>query len=374
VIVHLTSVHRRDDTRIFLKMCSSLASSGYEVVLVVADGLGNESSAGVKIVDAGGRVENRFFRMIKTSLSIYRAALKLDGSLYHFHDPELIPIGLLLKLRGKIIIFDSHEDYVSELLHKDYLPRIVGRVISIAYSRLERFATKRFDAIVAATTRIAEVIESYSNKNKVVVINNYPLVTDLPEKSQHSSKSIDAVFVGAISDVRGVYELVESLNYDQGIKLTIAGTFSTHKVENRITALPGWKLIDFRGQVSRAEVFELLAISRLGIVTYLPTPNHVASQPNKLFEYMSAGIPVVASNFPLWKHIIEGNNCGICVDPDSAKSIGAAVRRLIDNPKICAEMGANGMRAVIEKYNWEKEKIKLIELYEKLGLQTGGVV
>jgi glycosyltransferase involved in cell wall biosynthesis len=369
VIVHLTSVHGRGDTRIFLKMCSSLVASGYEVVLVVADGLGNDSSAGVKIVDAGGRVENRFFRMIKTSFSIYRAALRLDGSLYHFHDPELIPIGLLLKLRGKIVIFDSHEDYASELLNKDYLPRLVGRVISAAYSRLERFASKRFDATVTATGRIAEIFESYSKNNKVVVVNNYPLLADQPESQVLAAKSIDIVFAGAISDVRGVYELVQSLSFNPGWKLAIAGTFATHKVEERITALPEWKYVDFRGQMPQGDVLELLGQSRLGMVTYLPTPNHIEAQPNKLFEYMYAGIPVVASDFPLWKQIIEGNHCGICVNPESPESISVGVRRLLDNPKLRAEMGKNGMKAVVEKYNWNLEKAKLPMVYKTLGVE-----
>jgi glycosyltransferase involved in cell wall biosynthesis len=110
----------------------------------------------------------------------------------------------------------------------------------------------------------------------------------------------------------------------------------------------------------------VLGRSLAGIVTFLPEPNHVTAQPNKMFEYMSAGLPVIASNFPLWREIIETNECGICVDPLDPKAIADAIDWLVENPTPARTMGENGSKAVMERYNWSVEEEKLLALYDKL--------
>jgi glycosyltransferase involved in cell wall biosynthesis len=106
--------------------------------------------------------------------------------------------------------------------------------------------------------------------------------------------------------------------------------------------------------------------SKAGVVTFLPAPNHIDSQPNKMFEYMSAGLPIITSNFPLWKEIVEGNSCGICVNPLESKEIAEAIEYIVSHPKGAEQMGQNGKRAVLEKYNWQVEEKKLFEVYEEL--------
>lgn len=364
-ITHLTSVHSRNDIRVFLKQCCSLAALSYHVSLVVADGAGDSKINDVNIIDVGLSYSNRLFRMTSTVYKVYKKAVSLKADIYHFHDPELIFVGLLLKLKGFKVIFDSHEDYTSDLLHKQYIPKIARSIVSVSYNLIERFSSRRFDAVVAATPKIAAVFKTHKAR-AVVNVNNYPLTSELFELSSWNEKTVDAVFVGAISSVRGVYELVESLTYAPHQKIIIAGIFANPVIEKSIRSLDAWSRVDFRGQIPRSQVFELLAKARIGVVTYLPTPNHTDSQPNKLFEYMSAGIPVVASHFPLWKEIIEGNNCGICVDPENSKMVSEAIQYLIDNPERAVQMGANGRLAVETKYNWTTEEEKLISLYGEL--------
>lgn len=364
-ICHLTSVHQRTDVRVFLKMCTSLASAGMDVTLVVSDGKGDEFVNNVKILDVGIETKNRIKRMTQTVTAVYRKALEIDANIYHFHDPELIPIGLMLKRKGKTVIFDSHEDYTSDILHKQYIPAFMRKIISKIYQNLERYAATRFDAIVTATPKIKEVFELYYSA-KVVDINNYPLLSELFDLTYWSEKKIDAIFIGSISSVRGVYELVQSLEYSERRGLTIAGTFSDSSIQSSITSQPVWSRVSYLGQVSRAQVFDLLANSKVGVVTYLPVPNHIDSQPNKLFEYMSAGIPVVASNFPLWREIVEGNDCGICVNPKEPKEVNDAIEKLVGDSSRAVEMGANGRNAVINKYNWKTEEQKLLNLYKFL--------
>ena len=103
-----------------------------------------------------------------------------------------------------------------------------------------------------------------------------------------------------------------------------------------------------------------------GMVIFRPVPNHINSQPNKLFEYMSAGIPVIASNFPLWQQIVEGNKCGLCVDPLNTRAIAEAIDYMVEHPEEAEEMGQNGREAVLEKYNWEIEEQKLLSFYQQV--------
>lgn len=125
-------------------------------------------------------------------------------------------------------------------------------------------------------------------------------------------------------------------------------------------------MIRFIGKISRDEVNELYGNSRAGIVIYQPAANHLEAQPIKLFEFMAAGLPVVASDFPLWREIVEGNQCGICVNPTDPEEVKVACLTLIDNPKMAQALGRNGKVAIDKKYNWKSEENKLVELYNQL--------
>lgn len=125
-------------------------------------------------------------------------------------------------------------------------------------------------------------------------------------------------------------------------------------------------MIRFIGKISREEVNSLYGRSRAGIVVYQPAANHMEAQPIKLFEFMAAGLPVVASDFPLWKEIIEGNQCGICVNPTDPLEVRTACVKLIENPEMAQALGRNGKIAVDKKYNWTAEEAKLLDLYNQL--------
>ena len=137
-------------------------------------------------------------------------------------------------------------------------------------------------------------------------------------------------------------------------------------LKSELEKLPGWKNVNYHGFCGRKEINEIILRSSIGIVTFLDAPNHINAQPNKLFEYMSCGLPIVGSNFPLWKEIIEGNNCGICVDPSDKNEILRAIKDIMSDPNKILKFGQNGRKAVETKYNWEIEGEKLINLYNTI--------
>ncbi|ALK96696.1 glycosyl transferase [Massilia sp. WF1] len=360
-IVHLTSAHPRNDTRIFIKQCRSLAAHGYDVTLVVADDKGDEVREGVTIADVG-RLPGRFRRIFTTTRRVADKAAALDADLYHLHDPELIPAGLRLKRMGKKVIFDSHEDVPRQLLSKPYLGPVSGRVLSNAFAMFERYACARFDGIIAATPFIRNKFLKI-NRNTVDV-NNFPMAGELDSAAPWENKRHEVCYVGGIGAVRGIREVVRAGEFLQSdARLNLVGTFSEAAVEAEVKAGPGWARVNACGFLDRQGVRDVLQRSLAGVVTFLPLPNHLDSLPTKMFEYMSSGIPVIASDFPLWREIIEGNRCGMCVDPLDPRALAAAIDYLVAHPDIAKSMGENGRKAVLEKYNWTVQAKRLTDFY-----------
>ena len=362
-VAHVTSAHPRYDIRIFRKECRTLAEHGYDVSLIVADGKGDECVDGVSIVDAG-LLPGRLNRIFRTTRYVFEKALKINADIYHLHDPELLPIGLKLKKQGKIVIFDSHEDVPKQLLSKPYLHPLFRRLISAVFSVYEHYVCSRLDGIVTATPFIRD---KFLAMNSVVLdVNNYPMIGELDAEVPWENKKNEVCYVGGIASIRGISEVIQSLSLIKSpVRLNLVGEFSESAVETEVKKLAGWTSVNARGQLDRAEVREVLGRSIAGLVTFHPLPNHVDAQPNKMFEYMSSGIPVIASNFPLWRDLIEGSDCGVCVDPLNPQSIADGIDFLINNLERAKQMGCNGRHAVYTRYNWDVESKKLIGFYRK---------
>ncbi|MCO4089684.1 MAG: glycosyltransferase family 4 protein [Limnohabitans sp.] len=366
-ICHLSSVHPADDVRIFHKECITLAGYSDWEVHFVGNGPLDVGQTGVIFHPLPPFAHGRFLRMLLRGWQGYWMARSVDADIYHFHDPELLPWGWLLKIQGKKVIYDAHEDVPRDILTKSWIPRALRQFVASTTELIENFITRKLDLVVTATPFIRDRFLSVGVN--AVVLNNYPKISELGSSIhavQHGHPSV--CYTGAIMAERGAHEMVEALTF-AGIQLQLAGSYSPGSLRSNLMSLKGWQYVNELGLVKRDRLPEIFSTSIAGLVLFHPVPNNVNSQPNKLFEYMSAGIPIVCSDFPLWRHLIESVGCGICVDPLNTDEIGGAIRWMIEHPHEARAMGARGARAVRDRFNWETEAGNLVQAYRIIANQ-----
>ena len=247
------------------------------------------------------------------------------------------------------------------------MSRSVRMFLAAGAALAEWIGGRSFDALVAATPKIAERFPA----RKTVVIQNFPLLAELTREQSAPYAKRPAVFVymGALANQRGLREMIESvgrLNPDARAQLELAGKFVPASLRDEAAQYPGWECVRLHGWLDRQQVADLLSRARAGLVLFHPAPNHVDAQPNKLFEYMSAGLPVIASKFPLWERIVGRLDCGLVVDPQDTAAIAGAMHWILEHPAEARSMGERGRAAVETTFNWAPEQDKLIRLYRRL--------
>ena len=366
-ILHLTTVHPRNDPRIRIKEIESLADRFGTVTLVVFDGKGNENRGNITTLDLGTPPALRLQRMLSGNLRAFRAVRRERPQVVHFHDPELIPLNILLRFLGHRVIYDVHEDVPRQVLEKNWLPVWVRRPVSLAMEVLEWVAVRLFNGVVVTTPTIGARFP----QEKTTLVQNFPILLELIAATPmpYDERPPHVAYVGCVTENRGAREMVQSLALlpEAGdVRLRLAGNFWPESVRRDLEALPGWTRVDFRGWATRPQVADILGQVRAGLVVLHPIENYQDAFPVKMFEYMAAGLPVIASDFPLWRRIVEGAGCGLLVDPLKPQAIADAIQWLLDFPEEACAMGQRGRRAVENHYNWAAEAVKLIRLYDRL--------
>ncbi len=367
-VVHLSTIHRALDVRIFYKECVTLAKAGYEVHLIVSHPPEQEL-AGV-FLHAIDRVTNypRLTRIWRRLSSAYHLAASLQAKIYHFHDPELIPVGIFLQHLGAKVIYDVHEDTPWEAISLSKNNLWLGWSKFGLWTAIEAMAQATLDGFVCVTPTIAQKFPSA----KTTIVRNFPLTEELQDTVIHLSDDLrqnKVIYAGGITAIRGIREMVSAMALIPkkfSAKLLLLGEFSTLSLKTEVEQLPGWESVEFLGWQSRSELVQYLAQARVGLVIFHPERDHLAALPNKLFEYMAAGLPIVVSDFPLWREIIKDIGCGLLVNPLNPQEIAQAIQYLLENPELAAAMGQRVQAAVRTQYNWEIESQKLLNFYQKI--------
>jgi glycosyltransferase involved in cell wall biosynthesis len=215
--------------------------------------------------------------------------------------------------------------------------------------------------IITSTPHIRERFLKINNNT--IEVCNYPILEEFSVQSDWLKKNSEICYVGAITEIRGINEIIEAIS-KCNVRLNLAGNYTPVNLREELIKKEGWKKVNEYGFVGREEIANILSSSKIGLVTLYPQSNYLDSLPIKLFEYMIAGIPVIASDFPLWRKIIEEENCGICVNPKDPDKISEAINMLTSDDTLAYNMGQNGRKAALEKYNWKIEEKKLLYIYK----------
>ena len=363
-VAHLTTVHDPMDNRIFHRECKTLAAAGYEVVLL-APRAGDAMIEGIAI---GGLplCGNRLARMtVGVVLALFRA-LATRADLYHFHDPELIPAGLLLRLSGKPVVYDIHEDNRTWLQEREYRPYWLRSLIARTLARAETAASRYFHLVLAER----HYAERFPEGEKVL---NYVRFPSLEESQLADRPRIGCprlLYTGNVTAYRGAHLHAQLLKYLPDAHLFLVGRCDSRlaadlQVGNDRTRL---HLEGVDGYVSHGRIisYYLRESWTAGLAIFPYTEHSLRKELTKVFEYMAYGIPVLCADFPNLRQIVEGAECGICVDPENGAAAAEAVCYLWENPDVARRMGEKGREAARTTYAWDTEGENLLRLYAKI--------
>lgn len=360
-VCQVTSVHNRYDVRIFQKISKSLANNGYDVSLLCIDQKPDEIIDGIKIISVKKAFKNRVDRILSSGKLLLKQALEINADIYHLHDPELLSLGVKLKKNGKKVIFDSHEDYGFKIMEKPWLPRRFRPLVRKLYESKEKKSIKKFDAVVSVTPHICDRLKKINDNT--VMITNYP--TAIANITRNPERIL--CFAGGISPHYMHDKIIEAISEIDNIKYYIAGECAD-EYTNYLKTIPGFNKVVLLGKLSYDKVLELYSKSMVGLVVC----NYSESLGGKLgtlgvlklFEYIACSVPMVATDFQLWKPIVEDNEIGICVNPQSVTEIRSAIVALLDKNR--NETFSRNCAKISDKFSWDSQEKILLDLYREI--------
>lgn len=357
-VCHVTSVHRPLDGRIFERECTSLAQR-YDVFLI-APNIEDCEKNGVHV--RGVNLPKSRFKRMKSLNRVLKRMIEVNADVYHFHDPELIPIGLKIKKRGKKIVFDSHENIPTQIRAKSYIP--FRNIVSRIYEYYERISFRKYDALVSVTPEIVVRLKTI-NKN-TYMLTNFPLCKAMPNSRTWQRK---IGFAGLVQPQWKIHVILEAIK-DLDVIFEVAGLMPDN-YKRELETHQAWSKVNYHGVISHGEVYSMLQTCTIGMAVSTDSNPNIGMKKGsigvtKLFEYMGLGIPVIASDLTSWKPIIEGNKCGCCVNCNDVDAIKKCISTLLDNLEKAKVWGDNGRKIAEKSYSWESQEAILFEMYDYL--------
>jgi glycosyltransferase involved in cell wall biosynthesis len=361
VVMLANAGHKPQDTRIFHKEARSLSQAGYEVSLIIPH-TEDFSSEGIQVI-AVPLPKKGWEQLVKCPWKIFlRARRQPKHSVFHLHDSELLLVGLALRLLGRKVIYDAHEDTPLQISYQHWIPLMIKIPYAWFYRFLEWLAGHAFTRIIVAEP----VIAKYFPAGKVTLIRNFPIASSFDRSISYRERTNSLVYVGLLSKARGVDEMFEGhrlASQRVQVEFVVGGKFAPASLEKELLSKYH---IAYRSWLPYNEMIDTLYRSKIGIIVPHPIERYKTNYPVKLFEYMAAGMPVIASREGESAEFVKEADAGILVDPLNVDAIADAIVTLLNDPAGASAMGERGKQLIQEKYSWERESAKLLNLYNSL--------
>jgi glycosyltransferase involved in cell wall biosynthesis len=367
IVMLANATHKPLDTRFFHKEAKSLLRNGYSVTIIIPHSE-SFSKDGVDIIAVPLPVKG-WEQLVKCPWKIFLKAVKHPSgeSIFHLQDSELLVIGLLLKILGRKVIYDAHEDTPLQISYQHWIPRGLKKPYAWFYYCVEKIVGWTFDAIIVAEPIIAR----YFPKHKTFLVRNFPMkeMFEHVGQTEYRSRSISLLYVGLLSRVRGVIEMLEGVAYAQKklkVRFVLGGKFAPQHLADEVKEK--YKgTAEILSWVDYGKLLEMLSDTRIGISIPHPIERYKGNYPVKLFEYMACGLPVISSKEGESALFVKEASCGILVDPLNSHEVGEAIVWLLNNAEEAMAMGERGRKMIFEKYNWENEATVLLSAIEFVG-------
>jgi glycosyltransferase involved in cell wall biosynthesis len=361
-VCHISTVHAQADDRIFYKECAALRDEGYRVFLVVGHDKADEVD-GIRVVPLPP-ARTRLQRVLVNGPRAFLAALRTRARVCHFHDPELLGVGVLLRLCGRKVVYDSHENVEAQISSKQWIgQRWVRRIVARLFRGIELVCCLFLDRVISVTPEIVARFPA----GKGVLVRNLPILSAIPRlgpRSGPASRPVRIVYAGGLTRIRGIHEAIQALDAVEDAELWLLGPWESEDYRRRCEALPAWGRVRYLGVKKLTDVYALLPEADIGIALLYPEENYLQSLPVKAFEYMAAGLPIVMSNFPYWRANFDG--AALFADPFSPRDIAAQLNRLLHDHDLFRKLSDQGQTLVAENFSWESERRTLLGMYEEL--------
>lgn len=369
-VCHVCNGHTADDSRVFHRTCCELAKAGYEVHLI-ARGKGETAYTERGVVihplpEPGGRWQ-RYTR----ASHVAQLAADLKPDLFHVHEPDLLG-SVIAGAGSRPVVYDVHESFLDMLAESTWLPTWIKPLARTAWDCWERRLVRRCAGVVTVTETIAKRYAAIHPNVRIVA--NYPAWENIGNLGCDVRDGRTCVIAGALNQDRGLSQAIEALailrQRDLKVRLTLAGpTVSSDYLKSLwdlAESLGVREQVEYHGILSKEGALLFQGKADIGLVIYQPLLYCINSLPNKLVECMSLGLPVVFSNFPNYREIAEKTGAGIMVDPTKPEQIADAIESLVRDPDGACRMGEAGKAAVRDRFNWQAESTKLLDLYRQL--------
>lgn len=362
VVVHVTTAHPANDVRIFERECRSLAACGRYDVHLAATGMlpGDSGVSHIPLAAIPTTRGARFASGLRKSFGLARA---LSADVWHFHDPELLPVALRLAQAGEQVIWDAHEDYLSQFTaeeSKSWVPAPARTGVRYGMQRLLEAVDRRAAGIVAATPTIAA---RYSNARTVVVGNEARLEDFSACTPDFDSRRI--LFTGTAGPTQLFDVVVDAVCQHPDVHLLVAGRGPTPETWREAKARLGERITDI-GWLDRSALAATFSQIALGLSTYADIPTNAQNSPNKIFEFCAAGVPVIASpNASNVRFLTEGGG-GFLADGFTASAIARAIGSALSDRASWERASQSGREWANRVGSWAQSEQRLLDLYAQI--------